>query len=115
MRMHAEARWSDGEKIEIEDIVFTLKMGLNPYLDSQSWANYIGLIDSVMVENDELTIWMLEPYILANEFIASLKPMPRHVFDQKNMFSNISFQAMKNLSFEVDIESELGKMVESFI
>jgi len=114
MRMHPEARWSDGEKIEIEDIVFTLKMGLNPYLDSQSWANYIGLIDSVMVENDELTIWMLEPYILANEFIASLKPMPRHVFDQKNLFSNISFQAMKNFSVEGEIERELEKMAEIF-
>lgn len=115
MTMHPDARWSDGQKIEVEDVVFTLKMGLNPYLESQSWANYIGLIDSVIIEEDELTILMLEPYILANEFIASLKPMPRHVFDEKDLFGDISFQSMKDFSFEEEkTERALESIAEDF-
>lgn len=115
MRMRPGAKWSDGRTVTAEDVLFTLKMSLNPFLDSHSWASYIALIDSVHIDRDELTIRMNEPYILADEFIASLQPFPHHVFDPEGKMKDFFFREMKNIgSLDSEKMEKLKELAQFF-
>lgn len=115
MKMRPRATWSDGRTVTAEDVLFTLKMSLNPFLDSHSWAAYIDLIDSVHIDRDELTIRMNEPYILADEFIASLQPFPQHIFDPEEKMGDFSFREMKNIgSLNPEKREELKELARFF-
>lgn len=114
MTMHPDARWSDGELIKIDDVLFTLKMSLNPYLESHSWAAYVELIDTVRVIQDEMIIKMNDPYILADEFIASFQPLPKHVLDPDGVMDDLSFLEMKNMSSLDPEKREILKQLSVF-
>lgn len=90
-----EARWSDGNPIAINDLLYTLKIGVSPYIDNQSWAAYLDLLDTVYVASDTLYLEMNTPYILADEFIAGLTAYPSHILDPQNEMEQILFSDIK--------------------
>ncbi len=112
--LRPEARWSDGTPITIQDLEYTIKMGLNPYLSHQSWAAYLSLITRLTPSHDTLLITLETPYILADEFIAGLSPYPAHILDSSDLLKNIPFDHFLNGNFSPEEDERLKELAEAF-
>jgi peptide/nickel transport system substrate-binding protein len=78
-RMRSDARWSDGQPITAEDVVFTYEMAAEPDLASVR-QDYVERIDSVTAEDDStVVIHFAERYPLMITH-SSLAIIPEHVF-----------------------------------
>jgi len=109
-----EAHWSDREKIDVEDLLYTVKMGLNPYLDHQSWAAYLDLLTGVSGNGDTLRLSLETPYILADEFIAGLTPYPAHILDPEQLLDSIPFSVLKSGRFSEREDQILKSLASAF-
>lgn len=109
-----EARWSDGQPVQLDDILFTIKMGLNPFISHQSWAAYLDLISDIEVYEDTMVLSLETPYILADEFIAGLTPYPAHSLDTASLLDSIPFDSFKSGQFSDDEEEKLRKLAQVF-
>lgn len=114
LRMRPQARWSDGTPITIQDLEFTIKMGLNPYISHQSWAAYLALISDISVSHDTIILAMETPYILADEFIAGITPYPAHTLDTSSVLESISFESFQNGVFSTEEDQKLRELAEVF-
>ncbi|MBY5958283.1 hypothetical protein KUV50_09085 [Membranicola marinus] len=114
LHLRPEAQWSDGVSISTQDLMYTLKMGLNPFINQQSWAAYLELITAIQQRNDSLLVTMETPYILADEFIAGLKPYPAHVLDPNHDLKKIPFERFLEGRFSVDEEKILQALASNF-
>lgn len=113
LQVRPEAAWSDGQPLTEEDLEFTLKLSLNPYLESQSWATYVDLIDTVFYSSGNLILLMATPYILADEFIAGFIPLPKHVLDPTGILDDFSFSRLKSgRDFTMEEKAVLKKLGE---
>lgn len=99
LALRREARWSDGHQVDLRDLMYTLKMGLNPFISHQSWAAYLDLITDVRLDGDSLILSMSTPYILADEFMAGLSPYPAHVLDSDHILDSIPFEKFQTGNF----------------
>ncbi len=114
LKLRPEARWSDGTPITVSDFLFTLKMGLNPYITHQSWAAYLSLISRVEATEDSLEIFLQTPYILADEFIASLIPYPSHVLDSAQLLKSVQYASFLDQDFSSDEDQTLRQLAQRF-
>ncbi|HLU92557.1 MAG TPA: ABC transporter substrate-binding protein [Membranihabitans sp.] len=109
-----QARWSDGHPVTLNDIVYTIKMGLNPYISHQSWAAYLSLISDIRTTGDTLVLTMETPYILADEFIAGLTPYPAHRMDSTSILDSIPFSSFLSGRFTEEEDQRLQKLAQAF-
>ena len=112
--LRPEVRWSDGRRVNLTDMLYTLKMGLNPFISHQSWAAYLDLITGLRVAGDSLILSMETPYILADEFIAGLSPFPAHILDSADILDSIPFETFLTGDFSVLEEQKLRTLATSF-
>ena len=109
-----QARWSDGHPISLNDILYTIKMGLNPHINHQSWAAYLDLISDIREVGDTLFLTMETPYILADEFIAGLTPYPAHILDSASLLDLIPFSSFLSGRFTSEQDQKLQTLAQSF-
>lgn len=112
--MRPEAQWSDGYPLTLRDLMFTMKMGLNPYISHQSWAAYLDLISTVHMTGDSLVLLMNTPYILADEFIAGLIPYPAHILDPDQLITPIPFETFLTGQFSESEQQTLRDLAHTF-
>lgn len=109
------AFWSDGELIGPQDLVFTIKMALNPYLSNRSWVPYMSLINKIEKESPGRVIISLdEPYILADEFIASMTLYPHHIFDPDGIIRSIPLETFTSGNYTGAQDTLLREVAEEF-
>lgn len=114
LNLRPEAEWSDGQPLTGNDVMYTLKMGLNPYISQQSWAAYLDLITTVHSYGDSLVLFMETPYILADEFIAGISPYPAHVLDPDQQLEDIPYDKFLTGKFSDSEEQKLRDLADAF-
>jgi peptide/nickel transport system substrate-binding protein len=86
-------KWHDGTPFTAEDVLFSFKALMNPFVDSAAIRSYLGDLTDVELEGDhKVRMTMRKPYFL-NEivlgefvFIAS-----KHVFDPQGILDSFKF------------------------
>lgn len=78
-RMRSALRWSDGEPITADDVVFTYRMLADPEVASprQNWTEHL---DSVVAENDSTVVFHFDRRYPEMLFHASHAIVPEHVY-----------------------------------
>jgi len=90
LRLHPDARFSDGTPITASDVVFTIEKIKSPLIKSPLFSRWIG-VDAIASGNHEVTFTLSQPYA---DFIYNLTigVLPRHVWeettDEEFAFSN---------------------------
>jgi peptide/nickel transport system substrate-binding protein len=81
-------KFSDGKPLTAEDILFTMKVVMNPFTDAQPTRNYFtDLEDAGLVDGDKYKIRfkLSQPYFRAIYSIGSLDILPKHILDKDNV------------------------------
>lgn len=93
-RLHPDARWSDGQAVLAEDVLFTLKMIFHPEVPVGHYRAYLDFIEDVRLDETDrraLTFVCRRPYILAEAAIGLLPIFPRKKLDPNDLLDAIPF------------------------
>ncbi len=74
-----DLRWSDGEPLTSDDVIFTLETIQNPDAHSPSFASWHGVAAERLSER-EIRFTLKTPYAFFSDNLASFKVAPKHVF-----------------------------------
>ena len=100
--MNPAAKWSDGQPITGEDVVFSFKTVMDPLLlDATSLANYLNSIDSIeYVNGDKMKIafhlnkaYFMMDRVLGGGYVLIL---PKHIFDRTGLSDKFSWAQLKS-------------------
>jgi peptide/nickel transport system substrate-binding protein len=100
--MNPVAKWSDGQPLTAEDVMFSFKTVMNPLLiDASSLRDYFKTIDSVgYVVGDKMKIafYLSESYYQMDRILGGgyVPILPKHVFDKENFTDKISWEELKS-------------------
>lgn len=104
-------KFSDGIPLTGEDIIFTLKVIKNPFVDAQFLRNYFDDTRKVeLVDGDIFKIKFTQsrPYFKAIYFLGDMKIIPKHIFDPKNLTDKFSWEDIENASESLDAKKYPG-------
>ena len=119
--------WHDGEKLNADDVIFTIKTIQNPDYKSPLRANYLG-IEIQKIDEYKLALKIKDPYSAFLERLEDLKIMPEHIWQnispQNFLLTNYNlkpigsgpyqFKALKQNSNNVIVSLELTKFKNYF-
>jgi peptide/nickel transport system substrate-binding protein len=90
--MREGVRWHDGEPFTAEDVLFSIKVTMLPFVDSASLRSYFGDLADVRVDGREIEFSMSRPYWMNAEVLGfTLVILPKHVFDPEGVLDNYSY------------------------
>lgn len=78
-RLKENAKWSDGEKITSDDIIFTVETIQNPDIYSPIFQNWQG-VEAKRISEREVEFRLPSAYVFFESVIKDLKPIPKHIF-----------------------------------
>jgi len=79
-RMRTGVRWSDGQPIDANDVVFTYALFADPRVASPRQED-VAQIDSVRAENDSTVVFHFKRRYAEMVFASSIPIVPRHVYE----------------------------------
>ncbi len=85
-------RWHDGEPFSAEDVLFSIKATMLPFVDSASKRSYFGDLADVAVNGRQIQFRMERPYWMNAEVLGfELVVIPEHVFDPDGVLGDYSY------------------------
>ena len=88
----AGVRWHDGEPFSAEDILFSMKATMNPFVDSAALRGYFADVSDAQVDGRTIRFEMRQPYYLnADQLGNSLAILPKHVYDPEGFLDDYSY------------------------
>lgn len=87
-----EAAWDNGSPLTGHDVVFTLKMIMNPLMPTAEWRGYYEYIRDVEVDKanpKKFTVYMSEYYILGLETLCQTPIFPAYHYDPGGNLADI--------------------------
>ena len=91
--MREGVRWHDGEPFTAEDVLFSIKATMLPFVDSATKRSYLGDIADVQVDGRRLQFRMARPYWMNTEVLGfELVVIPKHVFDPEGVLDDYSYE-----------------------
>jgi ABC-type transport system substrate-binding protein len=88
-----EAKWDNDVPITAQDLIFTLKLILNPYLPTQPWRGYFESLQDVVIDPQnpkKCTAYFSSYYILALESMCQVPILPAYNYDPQNDISKVA-------------------------
>lgn len=96
--LNKDAAFSDGHPLTGEDVIFTMKMIKNIFVNSQVLKNYYSDVNSAeFVEGNKYKIkfTMSRVYFKNIYSLGDFKILPKHIFDKDNISNKISWEDLK--------------------
>lgn len=75
-----ELKWSDGEPLTSDDVIFTIETIQNPDAGSPLFSSWQGVVLE-RLSSREVRLTIKSPYIYFLDNVLSLKLIPRHIFE----------------------------------
>jgi peptide/nickel transport system substrate-binding protein len=89
-RLREDVTFSDGTPMTADDVVFSLKVILNPKVGAPHMRNYFDSVrDAVAVDPHTVRIDLDHVYFRNNWTLGSIAPLPRHYYDSENLLEGI--------------------------
>jgi ABC-type transport system substrate-binding protein len=88
-----EASWPNGLPVTAQDVIFSLKIVLNPLVASGAYRPYYAMVSSVVTSpsnEKRFKILTKRPYMLAEQAIGSLVIYPEYAYDQDQLLRSIA-------------------------
>ncbi|MBX7095341.1 MAG: hypothetical protein K1X56_11485 [Flavobacteriales bacterium] len=115
-RLKPNIRWDDGSALQVEDVIFTIKVILSPFTNNpQIKGNFTGVIKSIeAVPGDSLSFVMIthSPNRGSREVLTEAYLMQKSFRDPKGVLDNYSFADCFNTAYQPS--AELTKWFEEF-
>ena len=96
--LREEAKWDDGLPVSGEDVLFSMKMLHNPFINAAIWKSYLGFIEEIELDRDlpgKFTFYTSDKYILAEE-VSAISVYPKHVYDSLGLMDSFTFDQLRN-------------------
>ncbi|MEP7233841.1 MAG: ABC transporter substrate-binding protein [Ignavibacteriota bacterium] len=99
------AKWSDGQPVTGEDVMFSFKTVMDPMLiDASSLRNYLNSVDSISyVGGDKMKVafYINQPYFMMDRVIGGgyVSILPKHIFDKKGWTDQLSWADLKSANY----------------
>lgn len=93
------AKWPNGMPVTAADVIFSLKVVLNPLVDAGQYRPYYEMVSGVVTSpNNErrVRIQTKRPYLLAEESLASLPVYPEYAYDPEGLLRGVSLATLTN-------------------
>lgn len=103
--LNKNIKFSDGTPLTGEDIIFTLKVIKNPFVDAQALRNYFAYTQKAeLVDGDKFKIKFTQskPYFRAIYSIGDMRIIAKHIFDAKNISDKFSWEDIDGASESLD-------------
>lgn len=116
----ADAVWQDGTPITADDYIFTIKAVKHPLVNADRWRNLLSKITEVNILSDDkkkFEVLFKEDYTSALELSVSIEFLPAHIYDSKQILTNISqevFEDEKRLDELVKNDTSFTAFAEAF-
>lgn len=117
MRIREDAKWSDGEPLTREDVMFTLSLIQNPAVNSVYGANLTGI---KITENEEGEIVFTLPASYANFIsVLNIPIVPKHILENAPVKTlvedNFSIEPVTSGPFMLNATQSTSSSVESTV
>ena len=90
--MREGVRWHDGEPFTAEDVLFSIKATMLPFVDSASLRSYFGDLEDVQIDERRVHFRMARPYWMNAENLGyNLIVIPKHVYDPDGILDDYSY------------------------
>ena len=102
------ARWPDGSPVTAHDVVFSMKLVMNPLVDSGPYRLYYEMVKDIEIDpEDSLSFRVItdRPYILAAEAIGDLYIYPEYAYDPQRLMRGISLLALTDPATSLRLEA----------
>jgi len=106
--LNKDARWSDGEEVTGEDVLFSLKLILSPEITASLFGFDIDTCYVDKWDSRKITIHTTWAYSLASLQLGNIPILPKHIFDPLDLSRSISWSDFNNKKLQ-PIFRELAK------
>ncbi|MDZ4709319.1 MAG: ABC transporter substrate-binding protein [Saprospiraceae bacterium] len=115
IKLREEARWDDGSPVTVDDVVFSLKAILNPFVPTNGKRGVIYPIDSIETFSNptELIFWTDDNYFLDEQSFTNNFILQESRFDSSFQLKKLSWSALKALNTE-DTASLVSRIAQAF-
>ncbi len=93
--LRQDIKWHDGRPMTLEDIEFSLKAIMNPYVDDLPTKPYYRELDSLKCDDYKVTMYCSQPYFMHIDFLGGFSVMPKHVYDEQGLMDGIRYFHIK--------------------
>ena len=83
-------RWHDGESFTADDVEFSAKAMMVPFVDAAPWRGYFSDLADVEVEGREVRLIVDQPFWLNDSILSSLPILPKHLYDPEGVLDGYS-------------------------
>lgn len=97
--------WDNGDPLTVEDIVFTFKANLCPYVENVDARIFLDGLKEIVpnpTNPKQFKVVMAKKYMHNIAFVQDYVIMQRKLWDTKNVFANYTFAQLKNLAASTD-------------
>ncbi len=101
------ARWPNGSSVTADDVVFSMKVVMNPLVDSGPYRLYYEMVEDIHVDpRNPLAFRVVtkRPYILAAQAIADLYIYPEYAYDPEGVMRAIPLAALTDAASARELE-----------
>lgn len=95
--INSDATWPNGLPVTAQDVIFSLKIVLNPLVASGAYRPYYSMVSTVVTSpNNEkrFKVMTRRPYMLAEQAIGSLVIYPEYAYDPDMLLRTISLSEL---------------------
>jgi ABC-type transport system substrate-binding protein len=91
--VHPLAKFNSGRKVSAADVVFSLKLVKNPYVNNQLIrSNYNGIASATAIDEQQLVIRLHSPSLEGLRITSGFAVVPEEIFDPERVLTDISVQ-----------------------
>jgi ABC-type transport system substrate-binding protein len=109
------ATWPNGMPITAADIIFSLKVVMNPLVDNAAYRGYYDMVESVVTSPSNerrFKIITKRPYLLAKESLGSLTVLPEYAYDPDGLLRKVKLTDLTNPATAKRLADEGGAIKE---
>lgn len=115
LKIKKDATWDDGSPITADDVVFTLKSTINPFVESTGKRSVLLPIDSIerTADQKEFIFWTDDNYFLDEHSFTNNFILQESVYDSLHLLATLSWTSLKQLQ-DSDTASETARTAIQF-
>jgi peptide/nickel transport system substrate-binding protein len=113
-KLNKDAKFSDGKPLTGEDVIFTLKVTKNPYVDAAALRNYYEMVEKAeLVNGDPYTVkfTLNKPNWRGLWTLAAVQVICKHAIDPGNVTDKMTWEELKDFK-TADRNPEIKKFAE---
>src|SRR4030095_9832651 len=107
-------QWHDGRPFSAEDVLFTIKAAMVPFVDDAAFRSYFSKLDMAeIVGKNQIRFRMTEPHWLNEADLGTnIRPLPKHIYDPDGLLDHYQFEDI--VSAKAASDPVLKKFGEAF-